>query len=105
MVEIPIIAVPNQTFSVQLEDSIYQITLRFVINFIIADIIRDTETVITGIRVMPNAKIIPFRYLEKGNFFLLTANRNYPDYNQFGITQFLVYATEDELEAARSARA
>lgn len=105
MVEIPIIAVPNQTFSVELENSIYQLTIRFAINFMIVDMVRDSEVVMSGIRIMPNFRMIPYRFLEQGNFFLLTANGLYPDYTQFGITQFLVYATQAELEEARNARA
>lgn len=105
MFEIPIIAAPNQTFSIQLEDSTYQLTLRFVINFMIVDVIRDSQAIISGMRIMPNFRIIPYRYLEQGNFFLLTANGSYPNYTQFGITQFLIYATQDELQEARNARA
>jgi len=66
-----------------------------------ADIIRDNSPVILGIFVVPEFPLIPYRYLEEGNFIFITANQEYPDYRQFGTTQFLFYATQEELDAYR----
>jgi hypothetical protein len=105
MIEITLIAIPNQSFSIQLDNSVYNFKIRFLINFMAVDLVRDNITILNGIRIVPGFPIIPFRYLEQGNFILLTANHEYPLYTQFGINQFLFYVSQDELEAIRAAAA
>lgn len=102
MIEIPLSAIPNQSFSIQLDDSIYDIKIKFLINFMAIDLSRNNEVILKGIRLVPGFPVIPFKYLEQGNFILITANGEYPNYNQFGINQSLFYASQNELEAFRA---
>lgn len=102
MREISIQAIPNQTLSVVLDQILFDIYIRLLSNGIMtATIYANSELLIENTRVVPGIGIIPYRYLEQGNFALLTLNDDLPDYNQFGITQSLIYATEKELEALR----
>jgi hypothetical protein len=111
MIEIPIAAVPNQTLSIQLDQNNYDIGL-FTTNRANANLVGDgvmgiTITrngllVVSGLRLVPNYLIIPYLYLEDGNFVFVTQNDEYPDYPQFGITQSLIYASASELGAIRA---
>lgn len=99
---IPLQAIPNQTFTIQLDNSLYVITIKFVINIMTVTIIRDNVLIISNVRAIPEQKIIPYRYLEAGNFIITTENNEYPIYSQFGLTQYLVYLTQSELEELRA---
>lgn len=99
MIEIPLSAIPNQSLSIRLGDAQYDLRLFLCNNVMAIDIIRDNEVIIQGARLAPGFPILPYEYLSagEGNFVVVTENDEYPDYLQFGITQFLIYATTAEL--------
>lgn len=66
------------------------------------DVIRDNVPILLGSRMLPNAPLIPYRYLESGNFVMLCDGEEYPTYTSFSDTQSLVYVTVAELEALRA---
>lgn len=101
MKQIAIEAIPNQSLSINLDDGLYNITLKSTNGCMSADIVRDGETILSGERIAAGTPLIPYRYLESGNFMLLTDDDDLPDYTKFGITQTLIYATQAELEALR----
>lgn len=47
-------------------------------------------------------KLIPFEYLSTSNFVLVTQNQQIPDYQQLGISQFLIALSADEVEALKA---
>jgi len=49
-------------------------------------------------RAVSGFPLIPYSYLQNGNFTFITSNNEYPDWRQFGITQYLIYASKSELE-------
>lgn len=98
---IPLSAVPNQSLSVRLDDTRLVLRLKEANGVMVADLERDNETVILGTRVLAGEPIIPYRYLEQGNFLILTINDELPDWNLFGISQTLVYLTIAEVDALR----
>lgn len=117
---IPIANLPNQSLSVSVDNIFYDIRLKqiasspkivngvvlYTENVIMASsIIRNNILIQEGIRIVPGLPLMPFLFQEnnEGNFFLTTANDDYPDYQQFGISQFLYYLTQSELQAVRSA--
>jgi hypothetical protein len=110
MIIIPIQAIPNQSLTIQLEDLNFFIRLRScntnpqVLGTAIVSIsIAINETVIIdNQRMVPGWPLIGYQYLENGNFYILTENDDYPDYTQFGNTQYLIYASATELEALRN---
>lgn len=92
---IPITAVPNQSLSVQLDNLRYVLRIKEASGVMVADVERDSVTIITGTRVLAGELIIPYHYLEVGNFIILTVNDELPDWRSFGVSQTLIY-----LEAA-----
>lgn len=103
MRQVPLQAIPNQTLSFQDANKNYDLTIRTnnIANAQIMsmDIVIDNVLVIQGQRLIPNYPVIPYYYLWDGNFIFVTENDELPDYNQFQITQYLIYATQTEIEA------
>lgn len=102
MIVIPISAIPNQNFTIQLDNSTYNFSLFTIINSVAVNLVRDNTALLSGTRVVAGYPVIPYRYLEIGNFIFLTQNDDLPDYTQFGITQSLIYASASELVSIRA---
>lgn len=101
MQSIPIIAVPSQALSIQLDNLRYDIRIKSMDGIMAVDIVRSETPIVLGMRAVSGYFLIPYKYLESGNFIFITANEEYPDYTQFGITQFLIYFSQSELEQSR----
>lgn len=102
MKTIPLTAIPNQSFTVRLGQSLYTFTIKETAGVMSASIARDDVEILSYTRMTAGAPLIPYEYLAEGNFFILTEDAALPDYTQFGTTQTLVYLTADEIEAARA---
>lgn len=96
---------PRQQFTVTLDNILYDITLVAVQDCMYATILMNNVAVVSGARCVANAPLIPFHYLERsgGNFAFFTQNDENPWWDQFGVTQDLLYASAAELAAARAA--
>ena len=115
MIQVPITNVANQSLTIEAGGNIYDITLRLCATatqnpplyysnpIMVMDIITNNVPTILGQRLISGYPVIPYRYLESGNFVFVTQNDDLPDWTQFGITQFLVYATSDEIASLRAA--
>ncbi len=103
MMDIGIAAVANQEFFVQLAGSAYLIRLHAITEGVGVTITRDDVVLVQNARIVPGTPLLPYRYLEDGNFLLLTQDEALPDFAEFGVTQFLVYLTQDEIDALRAA--
>ena len=103
MNQITVDAIPNQKFTVQLDKVRYDITIKSINYVTICTIVRDGVTVCDNIRCLPNALLLPYLAMENesGNFIWLTQDDEYPEYTQFGVTQYLMYLTADEMAAYR----
>jgi len=101
MIDVPLQAVPNQQLSIQLGVSRYDITLKQALGVMAATVLRDGVTLIENVRLVAATPVLPYDYMEDGNFALTTADEDLPSYEQFGITQYLVYLTADELATLR----
>jgi len=99
---VPITAVPNQAFSIVLNNNAFDIELRTTNGVISASITINGFDTIDNIRCAAGAPLIPSQYEEAGNFMFLTMNGQLPVYTQFNITQTLVYFTSAELAAYRT---
>lgn len=99
MQNIPIAAEPNQEFTVRLDDTRYLIRFKETNGVMVADITIDDVVTITGTRVLAGEFIIPYVYMMRGNFLLLTNGDELPDWQQFGASQSLVYMSAAELLA------
>lgn len=98
---IDIQAIPSQTVSATLGGERYDITLKSTGSIVAADVSRDGVTIITGQRVVAESPIIPYSYLETGNFLILTEDSDPPDYTKFGDSQVLYFASSSDLELIR----
>lgn len=103
MKNIEIAAVPNQEFAVQLDDRFYVFALREANGVMAVSITRDGTPLISGARMLAGTPLLPYRYQEAGNFVVLTDDEALPYWDQFGVTQFLVYVTAAEIAALRGA--
>jgi hypothetical protein len=103
---IPLQATERQQFTTTLDNSRFQITLLAVAGIMYVTIIQDGNPIVTNSRCMPNYQLIPYRWMEgsTGNFSFQTGNNvnDYPGWQNFGVDQFLYYASAAELAAARN---
>lgn len=109
MIQIPLAAIANQSLSINLEGVQYDINVHACrdnnipgTGIVAFDIIRDSVPIVTGIRAIAGFPILPAKYLEDGNFIVVTANEEYPDWRQFGVTQNLVFVSQTELDTLRA---
>lgn len=102
MIDIALQPVANQELSIPLEGSRYVITIKEANGTMAASIERDGEVVVSNTRIVADGLILQYRaqWFGFGNFMLATQDEAEPYFDQFGITQFLVYLTADELAAA-----
>ena len=101
MQNIPIQALPNQSFSVSLDSNQWDWTIELVNDAIAVTLSLNGAVVISGLNIVGGSRIIPSEYEEAGNFVLVTNNKQVPDYTQFGTGQQLIYLSALELDAIR----
>lgn len=102
MMDVGLAAVPNQAFTVQIDDRVYDFAFREAKGVMAVSITRDEVPLVSALRVTAGTPLLPYRYQESGNFILTVENDALPYYDKFGITQFLVYLTADELAEFRA---
>ncbi len=100
---IPLQAIPNQSFTIVLDNNEWSFTIKITNGIMSVSLLLNNNLIIQNVRTVANEKIIPSIYEESGNFLFLTQNFQLPDYTQFGITQTLVYVNAAELAAFRAA--
>ena len=103
-VNVPIESIPNQSLSIQLDEVRYGIRFKDIGGMMSADISIDDQLIIEGLRVVGGFPLIPYKYLESdgGNFIFITELGDLVYWNQFGITQSLLYFSAEELEIIRA---
>jgi len=101
MQSISLQAIPNQAFAVVLDNNQWAFTLKATNGVMSVSITLNNVAILDSIRAVANGLIIPYKYLESGNFMFLTQNFQLPDYMQFGITQQLIYISAAELAVLR----
>lgn len=98
MIEIKLLAVPNQSISITIDGIVFGIVLKTT-SITVADIYIDEVLKIAGVKCRPNLAIVPYEYLINGNFYFVVEGEELPDYTKFGISQSLVYLTKAEIDA------
>ena len=93
--------VPNQRITTTLDGNRYVMTFKNTNDVMSVTIVRNDNIVFTNLRTVAETPIIPYRFQEQGNFIFETENDELPDYRRFGDTQFLIYASQSELEGFR----
>lgn len=91
-------AIPNQEVIVTLESERYKIEIKSAGDFMTYGISRDDGTIIeNGARLVNGAPLFPYSYMQIGNLLLSVPDDELPNYQNFQSTQFLYYATAEEL--------
>jgi len=100
---VPIQSIPNEEFSINLENVRYDIALKSTATSALATVSINDAMIIENVRAVGGTPLLPYEYMEGigGNFIFDTPNQQIPYYENYGITQFLVYLTAAEMEAAR----
>ena len=101
MLNIPLQAIPNQSFSVQIDNNTYDLSIYDCGNIMAVDIAINNTIIVTGSRAVPLNFLLPYRYLENGNFLITSLDDEYPDWRRFGLDQFLIFASQAELNVIR----
>jgi len=99
---IPLAAEPNQDLAVRLDDTRYGLLFKEANGVMVVSITIDGVLRLSSSRVLGGKPLIPYDYLERGNFLLLTTNEELPDYREFGVSQSLVYLSPAEIAALRN---
>lgn len=102
MIEISLAAVPNQSFSVRLDDNLYDITIKETNGCMSATVARNNTIILSNTRLVAGFPVIPYLYLESGNFVVDTLDDDLPDWTKFGISQTLLYVSQAELSTIRA---
>ena len=106
MINIPLQAIPNQSLSLQIDQITYDLRLHTCATGLdqitAVTLFINNVLILSGVRAVSGYPIIPYPYLENGNFTFVTMNDEYPNYTQFGITQTLVFGSQAEIDAIRT---
>lgn len=102
MQEIPLKALPNQEIAIQLDGGLFNIILKTTGNTTSVSIALNAVQIVWNARAVANQYIIPSAYQDNGNFMFVTSNFQLPMYDQFGVTQSLIYVTGAELGVIRA---
>lgn len=101
---IPLQAIPNQAFTIVLDNNQWLFTIKTANEITAVSVGLNNDVVLDNARAIANGLIIPSIYEEQesGNFIFLTQNFQLPYYTQFGTTQVLIYVTNAELATFRA---
>lgn len=100
MKQIPLKSFPRQSLSVVLEGALYEISLKECNGIMAVSVTRDGEVIVNNRRAVAGAPIIPSRYLNDGNFFIITDNDELPYYTAFEGVDVFVWMTNEEIDSA-----
>lgn len=102
MQTVPIQAIPVQTFTyIDPSNNIWDIGIRNVAEQMAFSFSRNGVVLIQNCCAVAGYRLVPYDYLEDGNFVLITQNYQIPDYTQFGTTQTLVFLEQSEIDVFR----
>ena len=100
---IPLLSIPNQSFTFNFGGFRYDFTIRYNKSFMTYDLSIDEKEIIKGFRFALGQMLIPYKYLESdGNFILSSSDGKEADYVFFGDTQNLYYLSSSEAEELRN---
>lgn len=98
---VPLAPTPNQAFTVTLNGVRWGLRIISGRGVSACDVERDGVSLLTGARVLAGEPLIPYAYMQTGNFIFITRNDELPEYPAFGFSQFLVYLDADEIASIK----
>lgn len=99
---IPLATVPNQSFTLTLDGFRWTVRLASISYGTVCDLAKDGTTLLSAVRVVAGEPIIPYSYLQSGNFIFLTQSDILPIWGLFGTDQILVYLSTSEIASTES---
>lgn len=99
MQTIPLNSEPNQELTAFLDNTRYTLRIKEAAGRMAADVSIDGVLILQGVRLLAGQPVIPYAYLQRGNFIVLTADEAEPGWREVGTTQTLVYLSPEELAA------
>lgn len=101
---IPLVQLPNYEFTITLDGAKYDLAWRTIDDLTYMTIVRAGVKIVDSVRCIPFRPIIPYEYLEGtgGNFAFDTLNDELPNYQSFGVSHTLLYASNAELATLRA---
>lgn len=100
---IPLQPITPLDLTITLDQNLYQMVIRATNGCMCVSLTRNGLDILDNARAVAAGPIIPEQYQEAGdgNFMFLTSNNQLPNYEQFGVTQQLLYFSAEELAAFR----
>lgn len=102
MQQIPLQAVPNQAFSVIFDNNRWDFAIKTTVGQTSVSLSRNGIVLLENARAVAGAFIIPSQYEEAGNFIFSVQSFQLPAYPRFGVTQYLIYVSAEELDILRA---
>lgn len=96
MQQVPIIATPNQELAFNADGSYWQLSVYQAATHMCADVSRDGNALIQGVRCFVGQPLLPYPYMTSGGYGNLVFDSE-PDWNNFGTTCNLYYLSQVEL--------
>ena len=96
---VPLASVPNQAITVTLDGTRWSLAFKDCAGVTCVDVARDSVPILSAVRALAGEPVIPYRYLQTGNFLFLTSDDQLPEYALFGVSQVLVYLSAAEIAA------
>lgn len=96
---VPLANAANQAFTCTLDQVRWGLAIKEARGVMCVDVSRDGAVLLTGCRLLAGEAVIPYRYLQTGNFIMLTVHDELPDWRNFGLSQILVYLSAAEIAA------
>lgn len=101
MNNIPIQAVPNQSFGITINNNRFDLSIVETNNSMSATIIVNDQILIQNVKAAGGTFLLPYHYLEHGNFLFFTSGNELIYYPHFGATQSLIYLSPADLKYLR----
>lgn len=96
---VPLSTAPNQEFTVTLDAVRWVLRFASLFGVMSVSIQRDGVTLLENTRALCGEALIPYQYLQTGNFIFISLNDALPQASLFGSEQFLVYLSAEEISA------
>lgn len=102
---VPLQPIASQSFTVTIGGNRWALRIIETQGVMCADVSLNSVPLVSAMRVLAGEPIIPYAYLELGNFVVVTLAEELPAYSGFGVSQFLVYLSAEELRAIPAPKA
>lgn len=103
MQQIPLQTTPQQNFTITLNDTDFEISLRMADDIMLISISAGGVEYIKNAKCFPDQPILQFPYLQKnGDFWFKTVKGAYPNWQDFENTCFLFYLSPEDLAAGKA---